>query len=99
MARTYRRRRLLYEYYWVLLEDWKTGKVLNRRSKSGRKELARFHSEMAYKHHTPPRSYCKAFDNPIRTLNDRMLRRCLIDPDFEPLFQARHHHNATWFWR
>jgi hypothetical protein len=30
--------------------------------------------------------------------NDRMLRRWLSDPDFDPVFRARHNHDANWNW-
>jgi len=96
MARTYRRKRYCYEYRWVL-RDWCPGKPfgnwiqLDLRSPAGRKALARFHSDKeATMNGAAPRWYRKVSDHRIRTVNNRMLRRWLADPDFEPVFRDWH---------
>jgi len=45
-----------------------------------------------------PRWYRKVSDHRIRTGNDRMLRRWLADPGFDPVFQDWHMHEANWNW-
>ncbi len=45
-----------------------------------------------------PRWYRKVFDHRIRTFNDRMPRRCLADPEFDPIFPAWHNHEANRNW-
>ncbi len=45
-----------------------------------------------------PRRYRKVLDHQIRTGNDRLFRRWLADPDFEPVLQTWHKHNANWDW-
>jgi hypothetical protein len=104
MARTYRRKRYCYEYCWVL-RDWHPGKPvgnwiqLDPRSQAGRKALARFHSDKeATMNGAAPRWYRKVSDHRIRTVNNRMLRRWLADPDFEPVFRDWHRHDANWSW-
>ena len=104
MARTFRRKRERHEYYWVL-HDWESRLPfghwvqLDPRSKAGRKAIARFHSEREITlRSSAPRWYRKVFDHRIRTANDRMLRRWLADPEFDPVFRAWHKHDANWSW-
>jgi hypothetical protein len=104
MARTFRRKRERHEYYWVL-HDWKSRLPyghwvqLDPRSKAGRKAIAHFHSDKAVTMRgSAPRWYRKAFDHRIRTANDRMLRRWLDEPEFDPVFRAWHNHDANWSW-
>lgn len=104
MARTFRRRRERHEYCWVLRDrkacalygHWV---LLDPRSKAGRKAIARFHSDKTVTMGgSAPRWYRKVFDHQIRTGNDRMLRRWLADPEFDPVFRVRHKHDANWSW-
>ena len=104
MARTFRRRRARHEYRWVL-DDWHVGLPswqsvqLDPRSKDGRRAIARFHSDRTITlRSSAPRWYRKVFDHRIRTGNDRMLRRWLADPEFDPVFRCWHKHNANWSW-
>jgi hypothetical protein len=100
MSRTFRRKAERHEYYWVLrdsdqraLGHWV---LLAPRSKGGRKAIARFHSDaMVTMRASAPRAYRKAFDRRVNTRNDRMLRRWLNDPRFDPVFQAWHKHVAN----
>ena len=104
MARTFRRKRDRHEYYWVL-HDWGAKTPfghwvqLDPRSKSGRKAIARFHSDKSVTMSgAAPRWYRKVSDHRIRTANDRMLRRWLTDPEFDPAFRTLHNHDANWSW-
>ena len=104
MARTYRRKQERHEYYWVL-HDWDAHAPhgqwvrIDPRSEKGRRALARFHSDKEVTMSgAAPRWYRKVFDHRIRTFNDRMLRHCLADPYFDPIFRAWHHHQANWSW-
>lgn len=104
MSRTFRRKRERHEYYWAL-RDWELhapqghGNPLEARSRAGRKGLARFHSDSTVTlASSAPRWYRKVSDHRIRTGNDRMLRRWLADPQFDPVFRAHHRHDANWRW-
>jgi len=106
MARTIRRRRAQHLYPRILWE-----RVTNERfdfriqpvdasSSTGRRKLARFHSDAWHGSWIGdmPRSYRKASDTRFKTINDRMFRRWLNDPDFEPVFQPWHMRDAKWTW-
>ncbi len=104
MARTYRRKRERHEYFWVL-HDWESRLPygcwvqLDPRSKAGRKAIARFHSDKSVTMGgSAPRWYRKVSDHRIRTGNNRMLRRWLADPEFDPVFRTWHNHDANWNW-
>ena len=104
MSRTIRRKRERHEYYWVL-HDWESRLPrghwvqLDPRSEAGRKAIALFHSDKSVTMgSSAPRWYRKVFDHRIRTGNDRMLRRWLADPEFDPVFRAWHKHDANWSW-
>lgn len=103
MARTFRRKNAKHEHAWVL-RDWQwNGTVLQEylidpHSKAGRKALLRFHSDMRVKMGPAPRWYRKVSDHRIRTKNSRLMRRWLDDPEFDPVFQAWHKHDANWSW-
>ena len=72
---------------------------LSCNARKGRKALARFHSDkMATMGGAALRRYRKVFDHRIRTFNDRMLRCCLADPEFDPVFQPWHKHAANRSW-
>jgi len=104
MSRTYRRRGQRQDYAWVLLDHrWASGVLISflsdARSKEGRRAIARFHSDAHWTlRSTAPRWYRRAFDHRIRSANTRQLRRWLNDPDYDPVFQTRHRHNANWSW-
>lgn len=104
MARTFRRKRERHEYCWVL-HDWDSRLPrghwvqLAPRSKAGRKAIARFHSDKTVTMGgSAPRWYRKVSDRRIRTGNNRMLRRWLADPGFDPVLRSRHKHDANWIW-
>lgn len=104
MARTFRRKQERHEYYWVL-HDWESKLPygqwvqLDLQSKAGRRAIARFHSDKTVTvGSSAPRCYRKVFDRRIRTANNRMLRRWLADPEFDPVFRAWHKHDANWSW-
>jgi hypothetical protein len=104
MSRTFRRKRERHEYYWVL-HDWEAKLPyghwvqLDPKSRKGRKAIAHFHSDkMVTMGGSAPRWYRRVSDHRIRTRNDRMLRRWLSDPEFDPVFRARHNHDANWSW-
>ena len=104
MSRTFRRKRERHEYYWVL-NDWDFSLsfghrvLLDLHSKPGRKAIARFHSDKAVTMgSSAPRWYRKISDHQIRTGNDRMFRRWLNNPEFEPIFRVWHKHEANWRW-
>ena len=104
MSRTFRRKRERHEYYWVLL-DWDFNfpfghrVLLDPHSKAGRKAIACFHSENdVTMRSSAPRWYRKISDHRIRTGNDRMFKRWLDNPEFEPVFRAWHNHEANWSW-
>lgn len=104
MARTFRRKREHHEYRWVL-HDWASDLDYGHRvqhdprSKAGRKAIARFHSDKSVTMSgSAPRWYRKVSDGRIRTTNDRMLRRWLNDPQFDPVFRDWHKHDANWSW-
>ena len=104
MARTFRRKRERHEYYWVL-HNWESRAPfghwvpLDPQSKAGRKAIARFHSDKSVTMGgSAPRWYRKVSDHRIRTTNDRMLRRWLGDPEFDPVFRTWHNHDANWSW-
>ena len=104
MARTFRRRRERHEYRWVL-RDWRIDLLrrswvkLDPHSNAGRKAIALFHSDKdVTMGGAAPRWYRRVSDHQIRTGNDRMLRRWLVDPGFDPVFQDWHKHQANWSW-
>jgi len=103
MSRTFRRKREHHEYYWVL-HDWESKSAygqwvqLDPRSKTGRKAIARFHSDKSVTMGGAPRWYRKVSDHQIRTGNDRMMRCWLSDPEFDPVFRIWHNHDANWSW-
>jgi hypothetical protein len=104
MARTFRRKHERQEYSWVLRElkfvhYRATWTILDPKSKAGLKAIARFHSDATVTMRgTAPRWFRKASDHRIRTRNDRMLRRWIADPGFDPVFQVSHMHDADWSW-
>lgn len=104
MSRTYRRGGARHEYRWVLREVvFVFGRLLeiriDRHSSQGRRALARFHSdaEFTMRSAAPP-WYRRVFDHRLRTLNDRELRRWIVDPGYDPVQQVRHRHRANWTW-
>jgi hypothetical protein len=104
MSRTYRRRGQRHEYRRVLRDYNCIDCVLvpvfiDARSKEGRRAIARFHSDAERTIRSgPPRRYRRIFDHRLRTLDRRELRRWLDDPGYDPVFQVRHRHSASWSW-
>jgi hypothetical protein len=104
MARTFRRRRERHEYRWVLrafdLQGLYPHRVqIDPRSKAGRKAIALYHSDkIVTMGGSAPRWFRKVSDHRIRTVNDRMFRRWLADPSFDPVFRVWHKHDANWAW-
>lgn len=104
MSRTYRRRGQRQEYVWVLRDYRWDGRALvplliEASSKEGRRAIARFHSDAYWTlRSTAPRWYRRIFDHRLRTVNRKELRRWIDDPGHDPVFQARHRHNANWSW-
>jgi hypothetical protein len=104
MARTFRRRQQRHEYRWVLRRfepgvpypGWIS---IDARTAAGRRAIALFHSDKTVTMNgSAPRWFRKVFDHRIRTANDRMFRRWLADPSFDPVFLAWHKHGANWAW-
>ena len=102
MSRTYRRRGSTHEHRWVLKEYDPVNRIeyfIDPRSREGRKAIARFHSDaMETLGSSAPRFYRKWHDRSIKMLNNRMLRRWLADPGYDPVFIVWHRHNANWSW-
>lgn len=104
MSRTYRRRGERHDYDWVLRDScWANGTLvtfrIDSRSKEGRRAIARFHSDACETLRSgAPRWYRRIFDHRLRTFNVRQFRRWLGDPGYDPVFQARHRHDANWSW-
>ncbi|WP_143070812.1 hypothetical protein [Polynucleobacter asymbioticus] len=104
MSRTMRRKNERYEYTWVL-KDWdlyiKCGIRVQHdsRSSAGRKAIAIFHSDKQVTMGTSaPRWYKRLYDRRRRTRNNRVMKHWLDGKDFDPLFEARHRHEANWSW-
>jgi hypothetical protein len=104
MSRTFRRKQERHEYRWVLRE-WSFADGVVRRyqvdpkSAAGRRAIAKFHSDKACTMRCgPPHRYRKFFQPQLDTSNDRMLRRCLANPAFDPVFAPWHKHNAMYAW-
>jgi len=104
MSRTYRRRGQHHEYSWVMRDsEWINGVLapvfIDARSKDGRRAIARFHSDACWTlRSTAPRWCRRIFDHRLRTLNFRQFRRWLDDPGYDPVFEVRHRHSASWSW-
>lgn len=103
MSRTYRRKNQQHEYAWVL-KDWKTffssGSTICHSPKSvaDRKAIAIFHSDtQVTMGSSAPRWYRKAFEHRRRTRNNRVMRLWLMGLA-DPIFEARHRHDANWSW-
>ena len=104
MSRTYRRHGQHHDYRWVLCNREWINHVLvsvpiDARAKERRRAVARFHSDAeSTVHSSAPHWYRRFFDNRLRTLNFRQLRRWIEDHDYDPVFLVRHRHNANWNW-
>lgn len=106
MSRTYRRKNERHEYHRVL-RDYSQEAYLpayvpvDRHSKEGRRALARFHSDaytsMSLKS-SAPRKFRKSYQRRLNEGNQRMLRRWLADPGFDPVFDVQHRHAANYDW-
>jgi hypothetical protein len=104
MSRTFRRKNQQREYVWVLRDwklFWRIGIDIQHdpRSRAGRKAIAIFHSDkQVTMGDSAPRWYRKAFDHRRRTRNKREMKRWLDGKDIDPIFEARHRHEANWSW-
>ncbi len=104
MSRTFRRKNQKQEYSWVLRECklfWQTGVDIRYEATSpqGRKAIAIFHSDkQVTMGSSAPRWYRKAYEHRRRTRNNRVMKQWLDGRDFDPLFEARHRHEANWSW-
>jgi hypothetical protein len=104
MSRTFRRRGARHEYRWVLRgfvfeSDYFREIRIDRNSTKGCRAIARFHSDAQVTMSSgPPHWYRRMFDNRLRSMNDRELRRWLADPAYDPVQQVRHRHQASWSW-
>ena len=104
MSRTYRRRGARHEYDWLLRDyRWINGALapfcIEARSREGRRAIARFHSDAFWTlRSTAPRWYRRIFDHHLRTEAVRQLRRWLVNPGYDPVFNVRHRHSANWSW-
>lgn len=104
MARTLRRKREFHEYCRVLRyadKQYAYGRWLSidAFTPAGIRALALFHSDKkVLMSKSAPRCFRKASDNRMDTRNNRMMRRWLVDPAFDPVFQAWHKHDANRDW-
>ena len=57
-----------------------------------------FHTDNVNYGETPPRAFVRLYKRQINRHNDRMLRRWLHDPEFDPVFEAKTYHRAQWAW-
>lgn len=104
MSRTFRRKNQQHEYRWVL-RDWDLFHSSSRsirhdpNSTAGRKAIAIFHSDVqCTMSGSAPRWYRKVFDRRRRTRNNRMMRKWFKNPEFDPVFEGNHRHDANWTW-
>jgi len=104
MSRTFRRKNQQYDYKWVLI-DWKLRIAGLRsprhdpRSPLGRKAIACYHSDSQMTmRSTAPRWYRKAYDHRRRTRNNLQMERWLAEPEYEPVFDGFHRHDADGTW-
>jgi hypothetical protein len=103
MSRTFRRKNQQHEYVWVL-KNWDVffngGPTIfhGPNSAAGRKAIAVFHSDaQVTMGRSAPRWYRRAFEHRRRTRNNRVMRLYLKGLA-DPLFEARHRHDANWSW-
>jgi hypothetical protein len=94
MSRTLRRRNCHHEYRDVLYIS-SVRAMLDPVSPAGRKAVALYHSD---NHETWPiprwwRRECKVS---VKTKHERMIRRWLNHPEFDPVFAPRH--DKGYFW-
>jgi hypothetical protein len=94
MSRTLRRRNCRHAYRYVL-NDRSVEALLDPVSPAGRWALALYHSD---NHWTCPipRGWRRACKANVKTQHERMIRRWLDDPEFDPVFVQRH--DKGWFW-
>lgn len=103
MSRTFRRKNQQHEYAWVLNERrlFAYGGPIIRhdpKSPAGRKAIAQFHSDAQVTIScSAPRWYRRAFERKRRTRNNRVMRLWLMGLA-DPIFEARHRHDANWSW-
>lgn len=98
MSRTLRRRNCRHKYWWVLRDPSvffsRCETMLDPVSPAGRRALALYHSD----NHQPgtlPQWWRRACKANVKTKHERMIRRWLNNPEFDPVFVPRH--NKGWF--
>ena len=107
MSRTFRRKHARHEYAVVLntFPVVRSGGVLpestpiDLRSPTTRRALAYYHSDAYEWLGSPaPRIFRKPFECKTNTHNDRMMRRWLVNHDYDPVFLVQHKHQANYAW-
>lgn len=104
MSRTFRRKNQQHDYEWVLI-DWKSRTPGVRsprhdpRSMLGRKAIAHYHSDSQMTMRSAaPHWYRKVYDHRLRTRNNRQMSKWFRDPEFDPVFEVSHRHDANYSW-
>ena len=92
MSRT--RRRIGAEYRYILPSTDTTVPMTDE----DRLWVIRFHSDHYPKWGSPPREFVRLYKRKMNRHNDRMLRRWLNDPEFDPVFDVKTYHRAQWAW-
>ena len=92
MSRT--RRRIGAEYSYLLPSMYSDVPVPDE----DRVWINKFHSDHGYKAGSPPRGFVRLYKRKMNRHNDRMLRRWLHDPSFDPVFEPKTYHRAQWAW-
>lgn len=57
-----------------------------------------FHTDHCPRRESPPRGFVRLYKRRMNHHNDRMLRRWLQDPAFDPVFDIKTYHRAQWAW-
>lgn len=57
-----------------------------------------YHTDNFSHGETPPREFVRLYKRKMNRHNDRMLRRWLHDPEFDPVFDVKTYHRAQWAW-
>ena len=92
MSRT--RRRIGAEYRYILPSTDTTVPMTDE----DRLWAIRFHSDHYPNWGSPPREFVRLYKRKMNRHNDRMLRRWLLDPAFDPVFDIKTYHRAQWAW-
>lgn len=107
MSRTFRRKHARHEYDVVLntFPVVRAGDLLNGstridpKSPAGRRALAYYHSDRYVWHGaSAPRIFRKSFQRKMDTYNERMMRRWMVNHEYDPVFYVQHRHRANYAW-